>query len=783
MEKSPETWIGAGGARGGAKSGGLRRIILLRAATYPKTRHLILRRKRKQLVDNHITPLFREYPILESMMGKVENTLHLPNASDVVFGYAENPAHDLQGDIYDFQGSEWLTIGVDEAGQMNEEELTFIKTCCRWPGMNAKMILTMNPGGRGHNFLKRIFVDRRFDVNEKPEDYAFIRAYGWDNVEWVRGWLDSQGITDHDYYDKFTEAERQSCFLDHSDYGRVLAALKGKMRSAYLLGDWDAFAGQFFDIWNEEEAVQVCPKIEEWWPKWISIDWGYEHNSAVYWHTQDGNRTHTFQELCGQHISPHELGDRIVQMSEGLKISDVYLSPDAFELSRRKWISQDTIAMQLGSRLRAGGLPEPCRADHDRIGGWRLMHQLLSAGLWTIDPSCKRLIECIPNLQRDEEKREDVMKCLAVGTLIETRAGAKPIENITAGDEVLTSQGFCRVRKAWKTGYERVWKLMAGRAYMVGTAEHPVLTARGWIPLTKVDCDDILCSCLEKPSLSTALTFIGTEIGGTSSRILQLVVRELRAFTAKCGNFITALFPPLATFTTSTGMEDTTTFPTWNVFLRAYTTADTVGRIPRQQLSEQSGDGNSERQLLGAVSSVQVPSNPGRCDHSIVPSSARVERDEIGRAFANLLVRTVARLSFIVRSITHGFVPKYVSTVEAVGRSDVYNLTVDSCHEFFANGILTHNCDCDETGAGGDDPADSARYGLKSRLTTPRPPTSVRIAQRIDSYAKEHGTSMEEMDPTALAMLARKAQRIESPRKRLRFRPGRAYTGAPAGRM
>ena len=473
--------------------------MLVRAWKYPKTRHLILRRLSRQLVDNHITPLLREYPSLEPFFRVTEKTLKLPNNSCIVYGYAENPAHDLQGDIYNYQGSEWLTIGIDEASQFNEEELTFIKTCCRWPGMQAKMILTMNPGGRGHNFLKRIFIDRKFDQNEVSNDYAFIRAYGWDNVEWVRGWLDAQGIKDSDYYTKFSEEERKSCFLDHSDYGRVLSALKGKMRQAYLLGDWDAFAGQYFDIWNEEEAVAVCPKIEEWWPKWISIDWGYEHNAAVYWHTQNDKRTHTFREMVGQHIPPYELGDLICKLSGGLKISDIYLSPDAFELSRRGWISNDTIAIQLNSRLRAGGLPEAIRADNERIGGWRLMYQLLSAGCWVIDPSCKRLIECIPSLQRDEEDREDILKV-----------------------------------------------------------------------------------------------------------------------------------------------------------------------------------------------------------------------------------------------------------------------------------------DCNESGEGGDDPAESARYGLKSRLTTPRPPLAIRVTQRLDTYAKLRGSTIEEIEPTALAMLARRAQRLEHPRVQRRFRPGRTY--APAGR-
>lgn len=410
VKNSDKTWLGMGGARGGAKSGGGRRIVLLRAAENPGTRHLILRRLSKQLVDNHITPLLREFPALERHYIKSDKTLRLPNKAELVFGYAEHPAKDLQGDIYDYQGSEWMTVFVDEAGQMNEEELRFIKTCCRWPGKKAKMILTMNPGGRGHNFLKRIFIDKKFEQHENPEDFAFIRSYGWDNVEWVKDYLPSKGMTVDQYYSRMTDEERKVCFLEHSDYGHNLNSLKGKMRLAYLDGDWDAFAGQFFDVWDAEEVTTGIPEIQSWWPRWVSIDWGYEHNAAVYWHTQADNLTITYRELVGQHISPPELGQTIAKMSEGEEIDDIYLSPDAFELSRRKWISKDTIADQINGALKAAGLTWAVRADHDRIGGAQLMHELLSAGLWKIDPSCRRLLECIPDMQRDEDNREDVAK-------------------------------------------------------------------------------------------------------------------------------------------------------------------------------------------------------------------------------------------------------------------------------------------------------------------------------------------------------------------------------------
>ena len=405
------TTIGFGGPLGGAKSGGLRRVLLQRALAHPGTAHLLMRRLSRQLVDNHIAPMFREYPILERFYLKSEKTLYLPNKSKLVFGYAENPAKDMQGDIYNYQGSEWATVGIDQAEQFNEEELTFIKARCRWPGLIGKLLLTFNPGGRGHQYLKRIFIDRKFEPNEHAEDFAFIQAFGWDNVEWVLPWLTAIGMTKNDYYtpSKFTDEQRKAAFLDHSDYGKVLAGLKGKMRQAYLEGDWEAFAGQFFDIWSKDEAV-IEAELEPWWPRWVSIDWGYEHNAAVYWHAQADNQTITYRELVGQHIDPTQLGQMIGSMSKGEQVQQVYLGWDAFEISRKKWLSTDTVNDQIGRGLKEFGVPQPTRADCDRVGGWRLLYHLLSGGLWKIDSSCIRLIECLPQLQRSEDNREDVEK-------------------------------------------------------------------------------------------------------------------------------------------------------------------------------------------------------------------------------------------------------------------------------------------------------------------------------------------------------------------------------------
>jgi hypothetical protein len=101
-EESPATWIGYGGARGGAKSHGARAVMLLRRLKHPGTRGLIFRRTFKQLWENHIEPLFRQYPFMRAWYHTGHRELTLPNGSSIVFGYAEHP-----GDIYAFQGKEY----------------------------------------------------------------------------------------------------------------------------------------------------------------------------------------------------------------------------------------------------------------------------------------------------------------------------------------------------------------------------------------------------------------------------------------------------------------------------------------------------------------------------------------------------------------------------------------------------------------------------------------------------------------------------------------------------
>jgi len=288
-EDSPCSWIGYGGSRGGGKSKAARDCMLVRRMKYPNTKGMIFRRVYEDLRQNHIDKFLSEFPDFEKFYKRADHEVALPNGSKIVFGYAET----LDDVKRKFHGPEYMDIFVDQAEQLTEAELRQIKMANRWPNMpigKCKMVLFFNPGGVGVAFLKRIFHDRKYLQTEDANDYAFVQAYGWDNVMWAEPSLLAEGLTAKDFYSWDSE-RRFKYFIEKTQYGRELNSLPQTLRVGHLLGSFDSFAGQYFaEVFDRDR--QVIPQdnaealIRPWWSRWISIDWGFAHYSAILWHAK-----------------------------------------------------------------------------------------------------------------------------------------------------------------------------------------------------------------------------------------------------------------------------------------------------------------------------------------------------------------------------------------------------------------------------------------------------------------------------------------------------------------
>jgi hypothetical protein len=400
VETTPATILGYGGSRGGAKSDAGRKIMLKRRFSYPGTWGLVMRRLWSEVRRNHIEPMFRDWPALRDFWSEQQRTLFFPNASQLVFRSGEHSR-----DIYEMQGDEYYDVFIDQAEQFSEAELVFLKTINRWPmtpEANCKLLQTFNPGNIGHAYLKRVFYDKKYKERERPEDYAFLQAYGWDNAAWVLPALEADGKTVDEYF-AWPEEKRFEYFISRSQTGRELDALPQAMRIGHLLGRWDQFAGQYFDILNPDKHFRSRAHmgLKPWHRRWIGIDWGFAHNSAAHWNAQtEESKTMTYREFVrnglGARALAQEISDRCGTGEQREKIDTIFLSPDAFA----KRTSENTIAEQMNEVFIANGLPACTPADDDRVGGWHLMYEMLRCEEWLIADECTELISCLPMLTR-----------------------------------------------------------------------------------------------------------------------------------------------------------------------------------------------------------------------------------------------------------------------------------------------------------------------------------------------------------------------------------------------
>ncbi len=425
---------------------------MILAYTYRGIVIYIVRRVLKDLKENHMEQMALEYPEFDAFYRPGDYEYDLPNKSRVVFVYAETKI-DVNRVSY---GPQCTFLFVDQAEQFTEDELISFRICNRWPSAPqgfAKTVLFFNAGvGIGAGYLRRVFWRRQFSGNERPGDYAFLQMYGWDNFEWFRGQgiMGEHGeITSTEFYE-LSSTDRFELFVNRTSEGRKMNALPKYRRESELLGNFDSFGGQYFsDVWGDHcilTEAMVDGLMQSWWQRWMAQDWGFgDHDCHLWFVTGKVSPqvwTETFggsaewpidvvivyRELIVAGRAEADLANDIVSMTpqaERRQIRDFFLSEDAFGKKARQQ-GANTIGQQFTDIMRRYGMPEPSKADQDRINGWRFMYNCIrQAGLrgcnvdterakqgpaMFISAACPNVIDNIPLAVRDEDDINDVMR-------------------------------------------------------------------------------------------------------------------------------------------------------------------------------------------------------------------------------------------------------------------------------------------------------------------------------------------------------------------------------------
>lgn len=350
-----------GGAKGGGKSYLARAWNVLRRIKYPRTHGVIIRRTYPELYANHIKKFFTEYPeLMNKYYNATHKTIEFPNGSTLKFDYLHRP-----DDVYRYQGVEYDDITIDEITQHDEEVFKIIRTSLRTTShlIQPRMLLTGNPGGKGHGWVKRIFVDKDFKKGEKPADFGFVQAFVHDN---------------------------SALLMAMPEYLQILEDLPPAKRMAYLEGRWDVFEGQFFEMWNP--LVHVTNEVNLKTAKAIYIcgDYGYRAPSAVLWVMEDydGNLI-AYKELYGTGMDYYQLSQRMRAMTSNEEMA--LLRYAVFDTSI--WETSPSGGRSGGMIL--GDLFPMRKASKDRVIGWTKLKQMLTPINKHVPPQLRFTSACV----------------------------------------------------------------------------------------------------------------------------------------------------------------------------------------------------------------------------------------------------------------------------------------------------------------------------------------------------------------------------------------------------
>lgn len=414
-----EDEIGFGGARGGGKteSSIVKGTDIL---DFPGARGLVIRKSLKDLSDwvNRAKWMYKRYGAVVTG-ANYEPHIVFPNRNvEIVGGYLKDASSYER-----YQGHEYQLMLIEELTQIPTEEMYLMllgSNRSTIPGLKAQVFCTFNPGGVGHVWVKKRFID------PAPANTTMLYKFTFDNP--ITG--SKEVVTKSRVFIPSKIEDNPALIEKDPSYVAYLESLKSTnpdLYEAWRHGNWDVFAGQFFKTFRRDTHVVRIPqkvRVSETLRHVGGMDWGYNANfvflASVVQRVKllDGrsfNRVWTYKEFVGREKSPKEWA-RIIHDPARDKnpidlnlFSDIYADPAMFN---RETSGGNPIADQMAEVWTQNG-NKLKRASNDRVGGWARMHDWLSIapdGLpyWMIDESCSYLIETLPAQVHDDHNVEDI---------------------------------------------------------------------------------------------------------------------------------------------------------------------------------------------------------------------------------------------------------------------------------------------------------------------------------------------------------------------------------------
>ena len=393
-----------GGAAGGGKSYSLI-ADPVRYFSNPHARMLIVRRSTEELrelisVSKQLYP--RAIPGIKFM--ERDKTWVAPNGATLWMSYL-----DRDDDVMRYQGQAFNWIGFDELTQWpSPYAWNYMRSRLRATkasGLPLYMRATSNPGGPGHQWVKRHFIDPG-----TPNDPFWATDENGETICWPSGHSrEGEPL----FRRKFIPATLfDNPYLSEDGmYEANLLSLPEHQRRQLLEGDWDINEGAAFPEFNRRVHVTEPYDIPSSWVRFRACDYGYSSYTGVLWFAvvPGSEQLVVYRELYVSKILATDLADMILEIEEGEKIRYGVLDSS---LWHNRGDTGPSLAEQMitkGCRWRPAD-----RSRGSRVAGKNEIHRRLQIDDFTEEPrlvifnNCKHIISQLPSIPLDKKNPEDV---------------------------------------------------------------------------------------------------------------------------------------------------------------------------------------------------------------------------------------------------------------------------------------------------------------------------------------------------------------------------------------
>lgn len=323
-------------------------------------------------------------------------------------------------DVLRYQGQAFTWIGFDELTQYSTPfswNYLFSRLRTTDPTLQEylSMRATTNPGGPGHGWVKRMFID------PSPAGVAFdaIDVESGEVLQYPEGHARAGEPL---FQRKFIPASLYDnpYLTQDGSYEANLLSLPEQQRRQLLDGDWNVADGAAFSEFREKKHVIEPFEIPNDWRKFRSCDFGYSSHSAVHWFAIDPayETLYVYRELYVSKKTARDLAKLVLQLERenGESISYGVLDSSCWHTRGN---TGPTIAEEMileGCRWRPSD-----RSQGSRVAGKNRLHELLKEVEYTKHDNtiikrpgilffntCRQIISDLPVIPSDPKGGEDI---------------------------------------------------------------------------------------------------------------------------------------------------------------------------------------------------------------------------------------------------------------------------------------------------------------------------------------------------------------------------------------